>query len=140
MSYATQKDAEDRWGRENIATWGNLDGDTAAARKDRVDAAIRYADGYINDRFRGGRYTVPFAALDTTALDVVRTWATALVAWWLRGSRPEGGEADPLAEAISNAKEAADDEMGAYLSGQRSLNAQPVTAGSGGRATAPVVV
>lgn len=120
-NYITQADIESVFGDDNVATWSNLDNTDASANTDRITSAINYAEAYIDDRFRLTRYAVPLVG-DGVTLYVVKDWAAKLAGIWLyqsRGTRDNNEEGDKLTDM----KEAVMDDINAYLSGQRKLNA-----------------
>lgn len=120
-TYITRADVETRFGARNVALWADVDDDDAVAMEAKVDAAIAWAEGQINNRFRQSRYLIPFVAT-SGALPVVANWATVLAGWWLytiRGLR----EDDATAEALAPLKEAAEEEMAIYLANARQLPA-----------------
>ena len=73
MAYITKAKVEAVYGVNNIAKWSNLDNDDAQANDARIDDAITYAEAYIDDKLRGGRYVVPVTG--TIAMSEKR-WST----------------------------------------------------------------
>lgn len=85
MAYATQADIEAVFGPKNVEKWADLDhSGSEAAITARITAALAYAEGYIDDRLRGGPFEIPI----TASVPVTITDCTAKVAGlWLYESR-----------------------------------------------------
>lgn len=138
MAYSTQSDIEAVFGTTNVALWSNTENTSITdgvptANTSRIIDAITYADAVINDRFRGGRYTVPFSSTPT----VVKNWSATLAGIWLYRSRGfaagrDTEETNRYAALEGNALR----EMDLYLANSRRLD----LAESSTRPTAPVVV
>lgn len=85
MSYCSQSDIEALFGAVNVRKWADLDNtEVEAPITARVATAIEYAQATINDRLRGGRYTIPLAEPPpTTIIDT----AARLAGFWLYDAR-----------------------------------------------------
>ncbi len=131
-AYITKSNVEGVFGRANIVKWSNLGNTQAPANEDRITAAITYAEAHINDRFRGGRYAIPFAG---TIPQAVQDWAAKLAGAWLYESRgvsdgnDEGNKLTDMREDVTR-------DINAYVTGQRRLDATP----SRTAPSAPIVV
>lgn len=89
--YISQTDLEDTFGTSNVRQWSNLDNTTGSANTSRIAAAIDWAESRVNDRLRGGKYTVPISA-GAYSLPTLKAWCTGLAAWRLyiaRGLRDQ---------------------------------------------------
>lgn len=134
-TYINKSNVEALFGTDNVATWSNLDNDDAQANEARVDDAIAFAEGFIDDRFRDGKYAVPLVGNSTNALQTIKNVASQLAGWWLyraRGLRDDETEADKMATHEADANEIID----GYLSGRMKLDAALTKT----QPTAPVVV
>ena len=116
MSYAAKTDIESVFGKDNVARWSNLDGETGADAT-RITTAIAVADEDIENRFRGGRYAIPFIV----ASETVKSWCARLAGIWLFENRPSYNKAETQKEGFQNMKDGIDSEIEMYTSGQRLL-------------------
>jgi hypothetical protein len=139
MAYITQTDVENQFGASNIALWSNLDNVSMAdgapvADTARIAAAIAFAERYVEDRFRDGKYTVPFVELGTDALLVLERAMAKIAGVELYKHRPPNSpESDRVLQHMTEANELID----FYLRGQRILNCQR---SASRRCTSPGVV
>lgn len=134
-TYINRSNVEAIFGTDNVATWSNLDNDDAQTNEARVDAAIAYAEGFIDDRFRSGKYAVPLVGNSTNALQTIKNVAAQLAGWWLyrsRGLRDGETEDDKMTTHEVDANKVID----GFLSGRMKLNAALTKT----QPTAPVVV
>jgi len=84
VSYCTRSDIEDLFGPLNVAKWADLDNDQdAAAIAARVARAIEVATAKIDDRLRGGPYSLPIVGDPPTLVNL----AASLAGLWLYESR-----------------------------------------------------
>jgi phage gp36-like protein len=118
--YATQDDVENRFGIDNIRIWSQLDNTVETADETRIQAALDYADAYINAFFRGSQYAAPLVF--ATGGDVAKVWAATIAGEWLFRSRvvPEG---DDKALAIAQMLERVTDDMAQCRGGMKRLDA-----------------
>lgn len=131
-AYIAQSDLEDIFGKDNIAVWSNLDGEPDADAV-RIAKAIEYAEEDIENRFRGGKYALPFSP----AAKVIKDWCAKLAGLWLFESRPGFKSSDEAWEGYTGMKESVNAEIDAYTGGQRAL---PCTLIGEIQPGAPVVV
>jgi phage gp36-like protein len=118
-TYIEQTHIEDVFGVENVARWSNLENESADADTGRIALAIAKAEQEVHDRFRGGRYTLPF----TGSLSVVRDWCAKLAGAWLYSSRgARASDADEAGSFALGNRRAALEEMDLYLAGARRLD------------------
>ena len=59
MTYIVNSDLYNVYGQANITAWSDLTGGRTLDQ-DRIDAAIKWAEKYIENRFRRSRYSIPF--------------------------------------------------------------------------------
>lgn len=85
MSYCSRSDIEALFGAVNVKKWADLDNtDVDAPITARIATAIEYAQATVNDRLRGGRYTIPLTEPPpTTVIDT----ASRLAGVWLYEAR-----------------------------------------------------
>ncbi len=84
MSYCTRSDIEDLFGPLNVAKWADLDNDQdATAIASRIARAIAVATARIDDRLRGGPYSLPIVGDPPTLVNL----AASLAGLWLYESR-----------------------------------------------------
>ena len=134
-TYISKSNVDELFHPDNVAIWSNLGNDDAQASQARIDDAIAFAEGLIDDRFRGGKYAVPLVGNSTNALRTIKNVAAQLAGWWLyraRGLRDDETEADKMATHQQEANESID----GYLSGRMKLDAGLTKT----QPTAPVVV
>lgn len=108
MSYINRADIEALFGIRNVRVWADLDNDGVEATITlRVNAAINYAQAYVDDNLRGGQHVIPFTEPPPTM--IVDT-AAKLAGVWLYGSRRSVDVSDdsgrPLNEYAGHRKEA----------------------------------
>jgi len=131
-AYIAQTDLEDIFGRDNIAVWSNLDGETGADAM-RIAKAIEAAEEEVENRFRDGKYAIPFSPVAKK----IKDWCAKLAGLWLFENRPGFKSSDETWEGFTGMKESVDLEIDAYTSGQRIL---PCSLIDGIQPSAPVVV
>jgi len=117
-SYVTKDDLEDIFGKDNIATWSNLDGE-ADADTVRIDRAIAVAEEDVENRFRDGKYALPFNPIPL----VVKDWCARLAGIWLFENRPGYNKNEEEKEGFEDMRDSIDRQVEAYTSGQRTLPA-----------------
>ncbi len=109
MAYCAQTDIERRFGATQVAKWADIDADGDATKiANRIASAIVYADVEIDDRLRGGPYTVPFSS--PTPATVTRISAELAGVWLFEGRgihewSPEGGGEHRLSGIERKARE-----------------------------------
>lgn len=133
-NYITQSDIEASYGVENIAQWSNLDNDDAQANVARITTAITYAEAYIDDKLRDGRYEIPITG--TIPSMVVDMAAKMAGVWLFNTRRPHRSGDNDTGEIIQGHQDEVDSLLAEYASGQRKLTA----AHEHSDATAPTVV
>lgn len=85
MSYCNRSDIEALFGTVNVKTWADLDNTKVAVTiDDRITTSIEYAQATVDDRLRGGRYTIPLTEPPPTT--IVDT-AARLAGFWLYDAR-----------------------------------------------------
>ena len=82
-TYIIQSDIENVFGKDNVARWSNLDGDTTVVTA-RITEAISYAEEDLDNRFRGGKYALPFSPVTS----VIKNLAARIAGLWLFSNRP----------------------------------------------------
>ncbi len=115
-TYASLSDVQDQFGTANVAAWSDLSANDTLDT-DRVDRAIARAEARVNDRFRGSKWTMPFAPVPSA----VQSWAAVLAGVLLyrhRGIRDTDAE-----ERIAALEERVESEMNQVLSGTATLDA-----------------
>ena len=122
-NYIKQSDIENVFGQDNIAIWSNLTGGVSVDST-RITAAINYAEGLIDDTFRGGRYTIPFSPVPT----MIKDWSSKLAGIWLFMCRPLFKKDKESSEGLVDMREMTLDEMDAYTSGRREFDTGKSTA------------
>jgi len=132
--YVSKADLENVFGKDNIATWSNLDGE-AGADEARIATAIAVAEEDIENRFRDGRYAIPFSPIPL----VVKDWCARLAGIWLFENRPGFNKSDEEKEGFEDVRDIIDREIEAYTSGQRRLACTLVDSGNK-QVGGPVVV
>ena len=138
MAYSAKADIDAIFGETNVAMWSNLENvsitsGVPTADTSRIADAIEYADGVIDDRFRGSRYSVPFSSVPV----VLKNWSATLAGVWLFRSRgfaanQDSEETNRYAGMEANVLR----EMDLYLANTRRLDLPE----SHSRPTAPIVV
>lgn len=140
MAYSTQTDIEDIFGVTNVAVWSQLNESTSraatgvpAADTARIARAITYADAIIDGRFRGWRYSLPFAPVPTEVVN----WSATISGVWLYRSRGMAAGRDTAeVNRFVGMEQNALREMDLYLAGTRQFNLTD----NESRPTVPVVV
>jgi len=122
-AYIEKADVENVFGLDNIAAWSNLEGGTTV-NETRVALAIAYAEGSIEDAFRGGRYTLPFAPVPI----VLKDWCAKLAGVWLFLCRPLYKKEREASEGFTDLRTAVGEEIAMYNAGQRTFNSAKSTA------------
>lgn len=90
--YCSRSDINDIFGSTNVTKWADLDNDADAAEiTSRIARAIVWGTTEINDRLRGGPYTIPLPI--TAAATIVDLCAT-LAGVWLYRSRGVDDESE----------------------------------------------
>jgi len=140
-TYIDQSDVENYFGESNVAKWSNVENDDAGANATKIADSISVGEEYVEDRFRGSLYAVPFIATGSAIPSVLKRWMVIFAGadlYEARGLQDEASEdADEEQNKISRLKTRADENMGAYLAGQRRFALQKaanvdVTAPAGG--------
>lgn len=135
-AYISSSDVIDVFGQDNVYVWSNLEGGTTLNAA-RVTAAIAYAEEDVENRFRNGRYVLPFSPIPY----VLKYWCSVLAGLWLFNCRPdypsESEEDNEEARGYTRLAKKIEKDIDAYVAGQRIL-ACALT--SGGKPTAPIVV
>ena len=116
--YSTQTDLQNHFGTDNITKWSNLDNTSTSVNTTRIGLANAYAYGYINDRFRGSKYAIPFTGTFPAVLVV---WAARLAAIWLYESRGQSDENEE-GNKLEDKREDVDKEISEYLAGQKNFS------------------
>ncbi len=116
-TYINQNDIQQIFGEDNIVKWSNLDNDGATADTNRIQQAINWAENYTENRFRNGRYTVPFSSAPTELINII----ARLAGIWLyesRGLTDENTEGNKLSDMRTDV----DDEISLIMNGSRKLS------------------
>ena len=135
-TYISQSNVEDVFGTTNVALWSQLSPSSSTADTARIASAIAYAEEYVENRFRGSRYAVPFSGSSTQLID----WMAKLAGVWLyesRGLRDTAAAGTDDANRVRIHKRLVDNEIKGVLMGSARLNLGSAT---GRQPTAPVVV
>lgn len=62
-AYITAANLFTTFGERNVRTYADLDGDEDLSKIDaNIDAAITFAEAYVEDRLRDAQYEIPFAS------------------------------------------------------------------------------
>lgn len=134
-NYITQSDIEDVFGQDNVITWSNLDNTTDTVNSTRVSAAIAYAEEHVDNRFRGGPYTIPFVGTSGSTPEEVVNWCATLAGVWLYSTRGVDEDEGREGPRIENKAAKVEKDITRFLAGTRRLPAQL----SETRPTAPIV-
>jgi len=129
--YISQSDIEAIFGLDNVRIWSNLTNENSSADSARIASAIEYAEAEIENRFRNGRYAIPFA----NGGPILVNWIATLAGIWLFEHRPVFDEDE--AAGFSDLRDSLDMEIEQYLSGQRLL---PAGLAATTEVTAPMIV
>lgn len=128
MSYCTTSDLQRLFGAANVTAWSDLSG-SGEMDADRIDAAIAYADAYLNDRFGGSRYAVPLVGSGGALVQVVDL-AARLAGAWLYESRAGAGPtvagAGDWSDELAGHRRYVERQINRYLSGLDQLPARRV--------------
>ena len=116
--YVVKADIENVFGKDNVARWSNLDGEVGADTT-RITLAIATAEEDVENRFRDGRYALPFSP-DTNK--TVINWCARLAGIWLFENRPSFNKDETQKEGFQDMRDGIDSEIEMYTSGQRRLN------------------
>lgn len=133
--YISQSDLETAHGVANVRKWSNLDNNTVTANTTNIAAAISWAEGKVNMRFRDSKYAVPIQPGADAA--VLTGWCTALAGWKLYGARGYS-ETDKVGNDLLANFKLAMSEISDCLNGEASPDFAQTTASSD--PTGPVVV
>lgn len=122
--YIDQTDIENVFGAGNVALWSNVDSTTERSAEDtaRIALAIAYAENYVDDRFRGSRYAVPFVESASGGRAVIDDMCAKIAGVWLyenRGSSAQAQDAD--SDRIRFHLKVANDLIDLYCAGTRTL-------------------
>lgn len=129
--YISQSDIEDIFGIDNVRIWSNLANENSSANSARITNAIKYAEAEIENRFRNGRYAIPFV----NGGSVLVNWIASFAGIWLFEHRPVFNEEEAV--GFDDLRESIDSDIEQYLSGQRLL---PAGLSASTDVTAPVVI
>ena len=117
-AYVAKANIENVFGKDNVARWSNLDGEVGADAA-RITLAIETAEEDVENRFRDGRYAVPFSP---TTSKTIRNWCARLAGIWLFENRPAFNKSENQKEGFQDLKDDIASEIEAYTSGQRKLS------------------
>ena len=124
-SYISSADIDNVFGSVNVTKWSNLDNATTTRDAGRVISAIAYGEGFVEDRFRGGEYSVPFQRTTGSWPVMLVDWMAKLAGIWLYRSRGSlDGDKDKGADKYDDMSEKVEEQIDAYVSGQRRLSLQ----------------
>ncbi len=127
-AYITQADISNSYGIANVCKWSNVDGTTTTVNLARIATAIAVAENHVENRFRGGKYAIPFVAL-SFPLYVVKDWCAKLAGIWLYEHRGLW-DANDEGNLLEDMRKRVENEMDKYLAGEAQFDAQLATAGS----------
>lgn len=134
-TYCDRDDMGDVSGADNVTAWADRDNDqNATTIVNSIQAAINWAEDFINAEFRDGPYPIPFSPVPT----LVKNWAASLAVWKLyrgRGLRDSESE-DSIAGKMEAIYHDTRDEIDRAVTGTVRLQ----EALSDSRPTAPVIV
>lgn len=119
--YITQADIENRFGRSSVAKWSQLEENDTGADTARIALAIAYGESYVNAKFRGHRYAVPFQGTDPLLVD----WCAIHAGVWLyasRGQATSSGQDSGDADRYNGMAAYADSQMAKAISGTLKLD------------------
>lgn len=134
--YVDNDDLYDVWGERNIITWSDLDGGRTLDQ-DRVDAAISWAEAYVENRFRRTRYAIPFTIGSAGDYDYqLKNWVASFAGDKLYKARSARRGAEEESRTSAVIKEV-QKEMAQVLGGQLEIDAGKVRTPT---PTAPFVV
>ena len=123
MSYSTLQNLTDKFGKENIKTWSDLDSE-GCIDTNRCAQAIAWADAYIDVSLNAGAYALPLVPQSTAAvMTIVQDWSTDLAAhrlYFARGLL----DVDKQAPKLSKLKEDVDAALAAVRNGRIRLDAR----------------
>ena len=141
IMYCTRTDIENLFGVRNVAIWSNLDSTATGADESRITAAIAHATAWINDRFRGGRFTIPLANSASATPDAIRDLAARLAGVWLyesRGVDEQDEEGRPI-NRLGFHRRYVERQVLRYIMGRDSLDAVRTITAAGADAYPEVV-
>jgi hypothetical protein len=122
VSYIVTDDLYDKWGKNNVDDWATLDNAVSPTPAQRIASAIAWAEGYVESRFTGSRFAVPFS-LGTTSTPIIKRWCAVLAGCWLYEARGWGrGEADER-EDMQAERAQVDEDIELTLLGTRDFDA-----------------
>lgn len=76
MAYCTRDDMELQYGADNIRKWADLNNQEVDAEIEaRIAWAIEAGDDEVDDRLRGGPYTIPFTTVPSRITRLSAMWA-----------------------------------------------------------------
>ncbi len=134
--FITGAEVINRYGRDNLVRWLNIDNDGDATAIDQAfQSAIDEAEEEVQNTFKDGRYRVPFTIVTTK----IKRWMIDLTGVYAYGNRGQDDEDPDNAEAgrMTNVEKHTRKEMDFYSAGSRRLN---IPLSTQTRATAPVVL
>ncbi|GAG69139.1 unnamed protein product [marine sediment metagenome] len=133
-AYILKADIENVFGADNVAVWSNLSGGDTADEA-RITLAISNAEEDVENRFRNGRYLLPFTPVALT----VKDWCARIAGIWLFDNRPGYGKSEEELDGLELLRTQLEISIDAYTSGQRKLNCT-LASELGGNSDAPNVV
>lgn len=84
MAYCAAQDIYDLFGKTNVEKWADLENTRVQTTIDaRIARAIAWADAEVDDKLRGGPYTLPLDPVPTTITDA----AARLAGAWMYDAR-----------------------------------------------------
>lgn len=117
-AYISQTDIENRFGTSTVAKWSQLEETTEAADTSRIATAIAWAEEFVENRFRGTRYAVPFTGTSKMLVD----WCAVHAGVWLYSNRGSSAGAESAdADRFNSMAVNANNEMQACLNGAMKL-------------------
>lgn len=134
--FITGAEVINRFGKDNLLRWLNLDNDEDATQVDQAfQSAIDEAEEEVQNTFQDGRYRVPFTIVTTK----IKRWMIDLTGVYAYGNRGQDDEDADNAESgrMTNVEKHTRREMDYYSAGSRRLN---IPLSEQTRATSPVVL
>lgn len=121
-AYIEPTDLYDEFGQTNVLQWADHDslGDEATITA-TIERAIAYAEQYVTDRLRNGRYAIPLAEIEPGGLSVVKATMAQIAGCKLYSAR--GLRDDAVEDRMQLIRNKADETISAYQSGQMNLGA-----------------
>ena len=117
-TYISDTDLYAFFGQTNIDKWSDLETAGYASAEARRQKAIEVAEAQVEGRFRGGRYTLPFAFTGTD-LTTLKNWMAVIAGRWLQTGRPIDEDQQAHLEDIY---ESTMDDMENYIAGIAEFN------------------